>query len=94
MGTENETEAVDLLVTGRVQGVFYRAGLRDRARALGVAGWARNEPDGTVRVHLEGAADALAQVLEWCATGTPAARVEDVARHPGQVTGASGFETA
>ena len=87
-----DIEATDIVVTGRVQGVFYRAGMRDQAERLEVAGWVRNEPDGTVTAHLEGAPEAVSQLLEWCASGTPAAQVEDVSSEPAEATGARGFQ--
>ena len=87
-----DIEATDIVVTGRVQGVFYRAGMREQAERLDVAGWVRNEPDGSVRAHLEGAAAAVSELLEWCASGTPAAQVEDVSTQPAEVTEARGFQ--
>jgi len=87
-----DIEATDVVVTGRVQGVFYRAGMREQAERLDVAGWVRNEPDGSVRAHLEGAPPAVAELLEWCANGTPAAQVEDVSTQPAEVTEARGFQ--
>ena len=87
-----EIEAADVVVTGRVQGVFYRAGMREQAERLDVAGWVRNEPDGSVRAHLEGAPAAVSELLEWCASGTPAAQVEDVSTQPAEVTEARGFQ--
>ena len=87
-----DIEATDIVVTGRVQGVFYRAGMREQAERLEVAGWARNEPDGTVTAHLEGKPEAVAELLEWCATGSPSARVEQVRPTSAEVTGTHGFE--
>jgi acylphosphatase len=87
-----DIEATDVVVTGRVQGVFYRAGMREQAERLDVAGWVRNETDGTVRAHLEGSPAAVSELLEWCATGTPAAQVEDVSTERAEVTEARGFQ--
>jgi acylphosphatase len=87
-----DIEATDIVVTGRVQGVFYRAGMREQADRLEVAGWVRNEPDGTVTAHLEGAPAAVSELLDWCATGTPAAQVQEVSTEPAEVTGARGFQ--
>jgi acylphosphatase len=67
-----------VIVHGRVQGVWFRASVRDRARAHGVAGWARNRPDGTVEVALEGPSDAVERVVRFCATGPPDAVVERI----------------
>ena len=65
-------------VTGRVQGVFFRAWMREQASALGVTGWVRNCPDGRVDAHVEGAEAAVEQMIERLRQGPPAARVEDV----------------
>ena len=87
-----DIEATDIVVTGRVQGVFYRAGMREQAERLEVAGWVRNEPDGTVTAHLEGTPSAVSELLDWCASGTSEAHVDDVASEPAEVTGARGFQ--
>ena len=67
------------IVTGRVQGVAYRASTAHEARALGLAGWVRNLPDGSVELEVEGPADAVGELLAWCHRGPPAARVANVA---------------
>ena len=65
-------------VSGRVQGVFYRASTRDRALALGVGGNARNLPDGRVEVLAVGESGAVDALIKWLATGPPAAQVASV----------------
>ena len=70
--------AVRCLVSGRVQGVFYRASTAERARALGVEGWARNLPDGRVEVVAAGAEERVQKLVEWLWEGSPAARVDAV----------------
>ncbi len=87
-----DVTALDLVVSGRVQGVFYRASLRTEADRLGVTGWVRNEDDGTVHAHLEGPSAVLEEMVAWCRTGPPRAQVEDVSTTDADVTGASGFE--
>ena len=72
------TIARRLRITGRVQGVFYRAWTRDQARGLGLAGWARNCPDGSVEAHVEGDESAVSEMIERMRQGPPAARVENV----------------
>jgi acylphosphatase len=67
-----------VFVSGRVQGVYYRANTRDAARARGVDGWVRNLDDGRVEAVFEGDADAVESTIEWCRTGSPAADVHDV----------------
>lgn len=84
-------KAVDIQVTGRVQGVSFRYYTQQRARELGVTGWVRNEPDGTVAGHFEGPTDAVDALVAWCRQGPPAARVESVALTASDPTGARGF---
>jgi acylphosphatase len=91
--TDASATAVDLVVTGRVQGVSYRAATEAEAQRLGVSGWVRNEPDGSVVVHAEGAADAVEALAAWCRSGPPPARVDDVRRSVGEAVGACGFTT-
>lgn len=69
---------VHLVVSGRVQGVFFRGATVDEARRLGVAGWVRNLPDGRVEVLAEGERGALEALVAFCRRGPPAARVDDV----------------
>jgi acylphosphatase len=84
--------AVDVTVTGQVQGVFFRAETRQQAGRLGVSGWVRNEPDGSVAAHFEGARDAVDAMVAWCREGPSRARVERVDVRDAEPTGASGFE--
>ena len=79
---------VRAIVSGRVQGVSYRASTVDEARRLGLAGWVRNKADGTVELEAEGAPDQVAALLAWCRSGPPAARVDDVAVEELAPTGA------
>ena len=69
---------VEVVVTGRVQGVFYRARAAERASELGLAGWVRNREDGAVELVAEGPEPVVAELVAWCRQGPPAARVEDV----------------
>lgn len=69
---------VSLRVTGLVQGVFYRASARDAAAGLGLAGWVRNEPDGSVAAVAEGPEALVAEFVAWCRRGPAAARVDAV----------------
>ena len=84
--------AVDVVVRGRVQGVGFRFQLVEEAEELGVTGWVRNEPDGSVAGHFEGDADAVEAMVDWCREGPGPARVQRVARRDGAVTGARSFE--
>jgi acylphosphatase len=65
-------------VSGRVQGVFFRAWAREQAEALGVTGWVRNCPDGHVEAHVEGDEAAVEQMVERLRHGPPAALVENL----------------
>lgn len=70
--------AVEIRITGKVQGVFFRASCAEYARHLGVRGWVRNEPDGSVRAHIEGGWTSVEEMLEWCRRGPRRAEVTDV----------------
>jgi acylphosphatase len=63
-------------ISGRVQGVYFRANTWKEARALGLTGWVRNLPDGSVEALFEGEAAAAEAMRKWCGTGTPPARVD------------------
>lgn len=66
------------IVTGRVQGVSYRASTASEARRLGLVGWVRNVADGSVELEVEGPEDKVAALLAWCEQGPPSARVAEV----------------
>jgi acylphosphatase len=68
-----------LVVTGRVQGVWYRGSMQEEAHRLGVTGWVRNRADGTVEAEVEGAPDAVEAIVAWARRGPRGARVTDVA---------------
>jgi acylphosphatase len=70
---------VRALVTGRVQGVWYRESCRREAELLGVTGWVRNRPDGRVEIEAEGPRPAVDELLAWARQGPPLARVETLA---------------
>ena len=65
-----------LRLYGRVQGVFFRQWTVERARSLGVGGWVRNRPDGSVEAHLAGDEAAVAHLIEHMRRGPPQARIE------------------
>ena len=83
--------AVDVVVRGRVQGVGFRFQLVEEADGLGITGWVRNEPDGTVAAHFEGAADAVDRLVEWCREGPRYAHVEAIDVTEVEETGATRF---
>lgn len=82
------------LVSGRVQGVFYRQACKQQADALGVSGVARNLDDGRVEVVVEGEANAVDQLVLWCRTGPGQALVTRVEVRDEQPEGLAGFRTA
>lgn len=67
-----------LHITGRVQGVWYRASTRERAQALGLVGTVRNRPDGSVFAVAQGPRPAVERLIDWCHDGPPRARVARV----------------
>lgn len=71
---------IHCLVSGRVQGVYYRASARREAEALGLTGWVRNLPDGRVELVAMGSEHALRQLQDWLWRGPSDARVTDVTR--------------
>jgi len=79
-------------VTGRVQGVFFRAWTQQMARELGVNGWVRNAADGSVEAHLEGDEAAVKALVQRLNEGPPSAEVERVDVEDVAAEGLSRFE--
>lgn len=79
---------VRAIVSGRVQGVSYRASTVDEARRLGLVGWVRNRSDGAVELEAEGTPDNVDALLAWCKAGPSLARVDRVATEELVPTGA------
>ena len=77
---------------GRVQGVFFRDSVRERARAHGVSGWIWNRADGTVEAVLEGRPDHVERVVRFCKIGPRQASVAQIDVTDEQPEGLSGFE--
>lgn len=69
---------IQLIVRGRVQGVYFRAAAQREARRLGVTGWVRNRNDGSVEMVAEGDEDAVKELASWANHGPSAARVDNV----------------
>lgn len=91
MSEDEPRVRVRIIVSGRVQGVFFRASARDEARRLGIGGFARNQPDGSVLIEAEGPSRAVARFREWCAVGPPRANVEDIDVTPIAIRGEREF---
>ena len=69
---------VHAIISGKVQGVFFRMETREAAQNYGVSGWVRNNHDGTVEAVFEGDKSAVDSVLQWCKQGPPGSRVDDI----------------
>ena len=80
-----------IVVTGRVQGVWFRESTRQAAERHGVAGWARNRPDGSVEIVVEGPEEAVEALVRFCSTGPRNARVEEIRVTPEEPEGLVGF---
>jgi acylphosphatase len=83
---------VRVIVSGRVQGVFFRASCAQEARTRGLAGWVRNRPDGAVEAVFEGTEAQVEAMVAWCRLGPPSARVDAVSVETARPTGTVGFE--
>jgi len=71
-------KSVHVLISGRVQGVWFRASTRQKAEELGITGWVRNTTDGKVEAVFEGEEEIVQKMIEWCRHGPPLATVEHV----------------
>jgi acylphosphatase len=80
-----------VVVTGRVQGVFFRASCVREASARGLGGWVRNRRDGSLEAAFEGDPDAVAELVRWCRAGPPGASVDDVDVRDEMPIGERGF---
>jgi acylphosphatase len=80
-----------ILITGKVQGVFYRASARQKAEELSIKGFAQNLPNGNVLIEAEGEEEQLKKLVAWCSQGPPRAHVKEVKVEAGTVTGFLSF---
>jgi acylphosphatase len=67
-----------LIITGRVQGVWYRSYTKDKAQKIGLTGWVRNLENGDVEAIIEGEEKAVEEMIEWCYSGSPLSKVEEI----------------
>ena len=81
-----------VVVTGHVQGVFFRDSTQRRAAERGVSGWVANRPDGTVEAVFEGGSDDVAALVDFCRRGPSGARVEHVDATDEEPEGLRGFQ--
>ncbi|MEM9833527.1 MAG: acylphosphatase [Bacteroidota bacterium] len=84
--------AYSIQVTGKVQGVFFRASTQEKAQSLGVRGWVKNEADGSVLIRAEGDEANLQKLIEWCHQGSTHARVQQVYQKEVEEEGCSDFQ--
>lgn len=89
--TADARKAVRIMIMGKVQGVWFRGWVVDRASALGLDGWVRNRRDGSVEALAVGDSAAVDQLVAACRQGPPAARVEAVETAPAKGITARGF---
>ena len=89
-----ETVRRRVVVHGRVQGVFFRDTTRRQAKSLGVSGWVRNRPDGTVEAVFEGEDEAVSRMVEWARRGPRGADVERVDDTDEPPEGLRGFDVS
>jgi acylphosphatase len=85
-------ERAHVHVSGRVQGVYYRASTKEKATDLDVDGWVKNLQDGRVEAIFEGETDAIEAMIDWCHEGSDRAAVSDVAVEYEEPQGVRGFE--
>jgi len=69
---------IKIRVEGKVQGVYYRASTKDKARSLGLNGYVKNETDGSVTILASGEKAQIDDLLSWCKTGVDLARVDNI----------------
>lgn len=67
-----------ILVSGRVQGVFYRSEAARKANQLNLTGWVKNEPDNSVKILAEGEKEQLEKLIDWAKSGPSLARVDQI----------------
>jgi len=84
-------QATRFIISGKVQGVFFRASTREQAQRLGLRGHARNLPDGRVEVLAVGTDDAIRQLEQWLQHGPSSARVDHVERSSTEADTGDGF---
>lgn len=83
--------ALHCIITGRVQGVWYRAWTEKEARALGLNGWVRNLPDGSVEAVFSGPEATVREMIGRCRSGPPRANVENITETPTDLPDGQGF---
>ena len=75
-----------MLISGKVQGVWYRATTKEKAKELGIKGWVRNTSDGKVEAVFEGDQNNIEEMIKWCKKGPNLANVIDVDVNPEELS--------
>ena len=83
---------IHVSISGRVQGVWYRAWTQETAIGLGLSGWVRNRRDGSVEAVFSGPAEQVEAMITACRKGPPLARVDDIAQRPAEAPTETGFQ--
>lgn len=83
---------MNIVVTGRVQGVGFRAGARHKAVGLHLTGWVQNQADGSVSMEIEGDSAQIQDFLVWCKEGSFLSNVTEVSAQPGEMVPYTTFE--
>jgi acylphosphatase len=87
-----ELRHIKITVSGKVQGVFYRAAAKEKADEWGIRGFVRNEKNGDVYIEAEAAEEVLYKFIKWCNQGPIRAKVEKIDAKPGEIAGYVRFE--
>jgi len=87
-----EVRHFKITVSGKVQGVFYRASAKEKADEWGVRGFVRNEPNGDVYLEAEAPEEIVYKFIKWCNQGPMRAKVEKIDAKPGAIVGYTQFE--
>ena len=83
---------VHVIISGQVQGVWFRASTKQKAQELGLTGWVRNTNDGAVEAIFEGEEEIVNKMIDWCYNGPPLAKVENIKLKKQQTIGFNNFE--
>ena len=82
---------ISIIAKGKVHCVFFRANTEEKAKAIGLTGFVRNEPDGTVYIEAQGTPEKLDELVKWCKRGPERARVDEISLEEIPLVEGSGF---
>ncbi len=92
--TPHDKKHVNILVIGKVQGVYYRLSTQKKALEIGITGCVKNQDDGSVYIEAEGLDNQLQKFINWCQVGPEMAHVERIIVSDDQLKGFSSFDIA